>query len=83
MTNIMSIKLLKGVELFTRIHCVLLTLSNSYLIEKLCSRKTKRGVECDKILVISNKLLVKLGKVLEDTFLFHLGLKNDIFKVKL
>ena len=62
--GIMSIKCLKGVEQFARIYCILLALSNSYLIEKLCSRKRKRGSESDKTVLLSNKLLVKLGKVL-------------------
>ena len=78
--GIMSVKSLKATERFARIYSIVLALSNSFLIERLCSKKRKRGHDSDKAANISIKMLVKLVKVMEDTLIFHLWLKKDKFK---
>ena len=37
--GLMSVKQLKAKEIFSRIYCVFLTLSHSYLIQALCTKK--------------------------------------------
>ena len=40
--GLMSIKQLKAKETFSRIYCVFLSLSNSYLIKALCTKTRER-----------------------------------------
>ena len=46
---------------------------------KAVFQKRKRTCENDKTVLMTNKLLVKLAKVLEDTLTFHLWLKKEKF----
>lgn len=41
-TGLMSVKSLKAKERFARVYCLFLTLSNSHLIDLLCTKKRKK-----------------------------------------
>ena len=79
-TGLNSVKCLKAKERFTRIYCVFLALSNSYLITSLCLRKKKKFHDDEDVTFITRDLLENLYTVIHDTLLFHQWLKQDKFK---
>ena len=73
----MSMKSLKAKKRFARVYCIFLALSNSQLIEKLCTKKRKKRTDE----VITPNLTIDYLRgyfdVIEETLLFHLWLKKD------
>ena len=74
-----SIKSLKAKERFARIYCLFLALSNSFLIKNLCTKKRKRLDDEHDAPLIKRPYLIKLNKVIHDTLIFYLWLKQEKF----
>ena len=76
---LMSVKQLKAKEIFSRIYCVFLFLSNSYLIKALYAKKRKeRETELSTPFFITDTLRGYIG-VIEETLPFHLWLTKDLY----
>ena len=75
--GLMSVKLIKATEVLSRIYCVLLALSSSYLVKHICTKKQKRSANDIDIPLLSTSFLSRYLSVIEDTLLFHLWLKTD------
>ena len=54
--GLMSVKQLKAKETFSRIYCIFLSLSNSYLIQLFCTKKRKK--EEKKLIHLSSQLIL-------------------------
>ena len=73
----MSVKTLKAKERFSRLYCIYLALSNSYLVKELCTKKRKKAANEVATSMLSNSFLRGYYCVIEATLLFHLWLKKE------
>jgi hypothetical protein len=79
----MSIKTLKAKERFARIYCFCLALSNSYLVEFLCTKKRKQYDDDSgdtEVPFITKEFLKSYYMVIEDTLIFHQWMKQNNYK---
>ena len=75
--GLMSVKYLKTKDRFGRVYCLCLSLSNSYLIESLCTKKRKKKSNELIASSLSKEYLKGFYGVIQETLLFHLWLKKD------
>ena len=75
--GLMSVKSLKAKERFARVYCLFLALSNSHLIETLCTKKRKKRIDEVVTPNLTTDFLRGYFGVIEETLLFHLWLKKD------
>ena len=75
--GLMSVKSLKAKERFSRVYCLFLALSNSYLITELCTKKRKKSHDSSETFLLTQTFLRGYMGVIEQTLLFHLWLKKD------
>jgi hypothetical protein len=81
--GLMSIKTLKAKERFARIYCLYLVLSNSYLVNFLCTKKRKKydnGSGDTEVPFITKEFLKSYYMVVQDTLIFHQWMKQDKYK---
>jgi hypothetical protein len=81
--GLISVKSLKAKERFARVYCFYLALSNSYVIDALCSKRRKK-LPSDNghrdTPLFTRDFLRSYYNVIEDTLLFHEWLKQDLFR---
>ena len=75
--GLMSVKSLKAKERFARVYCLFLALSNSHLIDLLCTKKRKKRTGEENTPNLSTDYLRGYYGVIVETLLFHLWLKKD------
>ena len=52
--GLMSAKSLKANERFSRVYCLFLAMSNSYLINELCKKKSKKSHDCNETYLLTH-----------------------------
>ena len=60
-------------------YCLSLALPNSYLIDKICKKERKKGLNESQTSLSSRHSLKEYYHMIEDTLLFHLWLKKKSF----
>ena len=77
--GLMSVSSLKATERYGRVFCIYLAMSNSYLIDELCTKKRKKSQMNSNIPQISRNFLRGYYNVIEDTLIFYAWLKQERF----
>ena len=67
----MPVKSLKAKERYVRVHCEFLSLSNSYLIQELCTKKRNQWTNEINISDLTTEFLRGYYGVIEETLLFQ------------
>ena len=70
---------MKAKERFSRIFFIYLALSNSYLIELLCTKKRKKDDKHTTAPLLTTDFLRGYLSMIEDTLTFYLWLKKDTY----